>query len=279
MTICIKEQFKTVVKDIKIALIWNFLSSFLMFFGFLEAILYFFKNIEIPQTPKTFFVLGLFSLSYTILQNIRKHKISFYINNSEVTIFFGDIFKQKGIIAIPVNNYIDTELTTKVSPTSLHGQFIEKIAKGSDNCDKVLEMELHKNSKNLNSIRSTGLQIGTIIPIQLENHMYLLSVLSKTNIDNNVAEADLKDLITTLSELLNKARETCNDAPLNIPLFGGGLSKVDLPPQQLLEILLIMIRKVSQQQRVTSKINIVLNKSIFNRITLKSILEGVKDGI
>jgi hypothetical protein len=94
-----------------------------------------------------------------------------------------------------------------------------------------------------------------------------------------MASSSLVYLIKALEGLLNKARECANNEILNIPLFGAGLSKVGLPPQQLLQIILIMVKKITEEQRITSEINIVLHESTFEQISLKPILEGVIDGL
>lgn len=54
-------------------------------------------------------------------------KVKIHINDTEVNIFYGDLFAQEGFKVIPFNEYFDTLVDNKViSGNSLNGIYIKK---------------------------------------------------------------------------------------------------------------------------------------------------------
>ena len=75
------------------------------------------------------YILFLILCAIAALYRVRpKKRVEFRIpaTDSWFEIKFGDIFDEKGVIVIPVNEYFDGELGDHVSEESLHGKFIKK---------------------------------------------------------------------------------------------------------------------------------------------------------
>ncbi len=103
-----------------------FVTCFSLLFTFVKVSVQFFPRLKIEgAAPLT---VGLILSAFWALYSVRKlSRISFKIANCNTTIevFFGDLFAQTGISAIPVTTYFDTILGKPVSDISLHGFFIK----------------------------------------------------------------------------------------------------------------------------------------------------------
>lgn len=271
----LKKQFKLSFQDFNRSYIWDFFQYFLVFYGIVE-IIGLFINESFIRNKWVLVIAIAFSLVCVFIKSLRLSRVSFDIDNTRVNIFFGDLLKQKGVIAIPINNFADTEIGERVAKTSIHGQFIEKVASGTKNCENLFATNLKNKGKELKTIRIGGLEIGYTINLEIKNDTYLLTVLSKTDKDTNVASANITDLITAFWGLWDSARRHANGRAVNVPLFGDGLSRIGLKPQQLLHILLITLVKEIHKSKITSTVNIVLYEGNFERISLKTIAEDLK---
>jgi len=194
--------------------------------------------------------------------------------NTIVNLKFGDLFDEDGVIAIPVNEYFDSEIGKPVSEKSLHGYLITNILGGlrktfDDAVEKSLSnIQFVENKRELG--KSKKYPIGTTAHLDFGGKKYLLFALSKTN-DRYEAYTTLHLLMEALSGLLNAARTECNGEILNIPLVGTGLSRSGIPPKRIIELILISILQATKQSEVTKKINIILHRSFFDEIDIDEI--------
>lgn len=180
------------------------------------------------------------------LANFTK-KVSLFINNSNVDISFGDIFKEGGdgvLKVIAFNEYFDTKVDEKIiSSNSLNGKFINRYN------DKIKEIEraisndpLLKNrivSKNENRLygKKIKFQLGTVVPYK----NFLLVAFSHFD-ENNRAYLSMTDLLSCLIELWNEIDRVYAGRTVILPLLGSGITRLkemgDVTEQDLLEILL-----------------------------------------
>ena len=222
---------------------------------------------------------GIVSIIISFVRIYPKLEVSIPLKNTNTTvkIKFGDLFRQNGVIAIPVNEYFDSEIGKPVSERSLHGFFITKILGGKHEIfdgavnKHLIDIEFIENKRQLG--KSKKYPIGTVVPLEFSDKKYLLFALSKTN-DKFEAYTTPSLLLESLAGLFNVARAECNGKELNIPLIGTGLSRSGIPPKQIVELILISILQATKQGEVTKTINIVLHDSFFDELDLTKIQEN-----
>ena len=195
--------------------------------------------------------------------------------NTSIEILFGDIFAKDGHKVIPVNEYFDSEIGDLVSPTSLHGIFIQNVLGGQSQIfDELVDKGLSGIDYELTE-RKQGRQkkfpIGTTLVDNSRNPKYFLVALSRTDIETLKAKADVPELWQALSSLWNKVRIEAGGNLVNLPLIGSGLSGVGLPAQQLLQIIIISILNETKKTEITKKIRIVLLEDVFEDVNLDSL--------
>lgn len=208
-----------------------------------------------------------------------KKKIQFDLKNTntKVEIEFGDLFKTKGHKVIPVSEFFDSKIGKPVSPNSLHGAFLEKILGGHlsifDNAvnnqlaNKHIDIVQRIDGKNLKY------EIGTTITIEHNQSLYFVFAL--TNTDYNCKAYSTPSLmLKALEGLWDKVRIEGNGVDINLPLIGNGLSRIGLPPSQLLQLILISLLKATKESDLSSTIRIVLTKDVFEKIDLEIIMNN-----
>jgi Thoeris protein ThsA, Macro domain len=199
---------------------------------------------------------------------------------SEINILFGDIFTQKGLTAISVNEYFDSTVDDRhVAKRSLHGIMLTKCWAGNiTHWDSQIVTSLSSitpiphNNNRPPPAKNIKYEIGTtaIVRTPENNKPFLCVALSETDA-NLTASADSFMLNKALRELLTKARIECADKPLNIPLMGNGLAKTGIKPNIIIDLILLAIFEESKNGRITGQINIVLHKSMKSKINLSTI--------
>ncbi len=219
------------------------------------------------------------SIIIAVVKIYPKTSVSIPLKNTNtiISLKFGDLFNENGVIAIPVNEYFDSSLGKLVSENSLHGYLIKNILGGERS---IFDNAVNKSLAGVSFIETSREQgkckkyhIGTTACLEFGNKKYLLFALSKTN-DKYEAYTTPSLLLGSLFGLLNAARTECNGQSLNIPLIGTGLSRSGIPPKQLVELILISILQATKQGEVTKTINIVLHDSFFDELDLVAIKQN-----
>lgn len=221
----------------------------------------------------------ILSIIIAIVRVYPKITVSIPLKNTNtiINLKFGDLFSEDGVIAIPVNEYFDSEIGKPVSEYTLHGYLITKVLGGKRKIfDDAVEVSLSntifvENKRDIG--KSKQYPIGTTASLEFGNKKYLLFALSKTN-NKHEAYTTPSLLLESLFGLLNTARTECNGRNLNIPLIGTGLSRSGIPPKQLIELILISILQATKEGEVTKIINIVLHDSFFDELDLARIKEN-----
>lgn len=205
-----------------------------------------------------------------------KRKVRFPLKNTNtrIEIEFGDLFVADGNKAIPVSEFFDSKIGKPVSPRSLHGVFIEKILGGQT---KIIDDAVNAQLSGLlidNVQRSDGktakYEIGSTITIEHNKSKYFLFALSHTDIDCN-AYSTPSIMLKALDCLWNKVRTEGNGDDLNLPLVGNGLSRIGIPPSQLLQLTLISLLKAAKERDLCSTVRVILTTEIFDNIDLEII--------
>ncbi|MBE0342724.1 hypothetical protein E4V51_18670, partial [Paenibacillus sp. 28ISP30-2] len=149
--------------------------------------------ISIPSKYKIFYFIGFIVFLFVIyfyfwIRANLIQKVKLNINNSELEIRRGDIFKADGLKVIAFNEYFDTQVDNVViSETTLNGIYIKRMGDGeiAKLNEKIKNDPLLKEkSIERNNTRKMGKKIkyklGTILP----NDDYFLTALSKFDNEN-----------------------------------------------------------------------------------------------
>lgn len=196
-------------------------------------------------------------------------------SNTTIRIAFDDIFQQDGYIAIPANEFFDSELGLPVSPKSLHGMVIKHYFGGHQPAfDQLIDAELAgESSQNISRKggKSKKYDIGTTALINTTSKNFLLFALCFTDIETYKASAGLPELARSIQGLCAKARLVLGGDRLVIPLVGSGLSGIGLPAQHLLQMILLTIVDETKKEQFALEIDIILHPSRFDEINLSLI--------
>lgn len=246
-------------------------------FTVVKIITQFFPGVDISGvTP---LVAGLtISVGWGLWRVWKPSRTSFRVSHSNVTIeiLFGDIFTQDGIRAIGVTEFFETELGKPVSEKSLHGLFLRRHFSGyRESIDAQLATQLAEHEVTEVSDKPCGktqcYPIGTTALVTVNEEQYILFALCKTVHETCKAYSDVELMWRALHRLWQRARAECNGYPLNLPLVGSGLSGLNLPTRDLLNLLILSAITESKANEITQTIRIVLQKIRFEDIDLREV--------
>lgn len=190
-------------------------------------------------------VLGI-AIIYAILLSIPKKKINLAISPGKLDIAIqqADLFEQKGIIVIGVNEYFDTHVGNGVvSPKSLHGLFINRYF--HDRTDelykKVIDSlseqgidPIEKDCKRRTDHGKTAkYPIGTCAKIRDGVNTYVLVALSHFD-SNDKAHLERTEYNTVIGNLMNFLANNAEANEVHMPILGSGLTRLDRTPKRIL---------------------------------------------
>ena len=196
--------------------------------------------------------------------------------DSEIVAEIGDIFEGEGLKVIPVNEYFDCKLGDHVSEESLHGQFIKRVMKGDEEewrkavrpgLDRIAPIQRDVGRRSGETDRY---KIGTTVRIKTggPGQEYILVVLSRTDLNSLKASAKLEDVCICIEAICNTARKYAQGRRVDIPIIGSGLSNTGVPPQRLLDILMLFVVHHTQKMEIAKEIRIVIGKKLGKKLDL-----------
>ena len=213
-----------------------------------------------------FFIVLLMYISVS-----RKKSARFRINQTEINIFEGDIFKEEpnSINVIPFNEYFDTTVDDKIiAERSLHGMYIKKYWNGrEEELSNIIKNDfiLNKSKTTFNSNREVGnkqkYELGSMISIK----NFVLTALTHFDEDNR-AYLSFSDYICFLVSFWKHIDVIYANRVINIPIFGSGITRINdkkVTIELLLETILWSIKDSSFQGK---KINILVYKEDLYKI-------------
>lgn len=218
----------------------------------------------------------IISLIIALIFVYPKKKVKFGLTNTntKVEIEFGDLFKTTGHKVISASEFFDSKIGKPVSPKSLQGVFINTILGGHTNIfDNAVNTQLA--GQEIGTVhrvdgKTSKYDIGTTITIEHNQSLYFIFALTNTDNDCN-ANSTPSIMLKALEGLWNKVRIEGNGIEVNLPLIGNGLSRIGLPPSQLLQLTLISLLKAVKERDLSSTIRIVLTEDVFDKIDLEII--------
>lgn len=244
------------------------LALFSVFFDFQELI---------PAlSDRVWICVGIYLSSVLIaiiISSCKNRKISLKLNNtSSLTIKYGDLFVEKGIIVIPVNNAFDTAVDDRViSSSSLHGMYIRKYFGGNEAALRTQMSEqlqpLHNDVSNVGVL--TKYPIGTVVDIKASSGQRAL-LLALTELDgNNKAFCNFQMYCEAIIKLYEYIDSYANGDIVNIPLLGSGFARLPFSKQDLLSYMVLNAKLIGNA--FYGGINIILNKDIKDEVMLPHI--------
>lgn len=226
------------------------------------------------QTPATLWLAVGASLAAGLATNRYRTFVSFELprSNTSIVLKIGDLFTEQGLRLIPVNEFFDSKLGTHVSPRSLHGQLIEQeFAGNSSHFDRTVAAALNGVPHEFVA-RTTGnchrYEVGTVATLERSARRYLLFVLARTNLATLEAYAELEDLVSSLQRTWTRVRSEHNGERVVVPLVGTGLSRIGLPLQQMLDLLLLTFLAENKKKEVCTQLVVVLYPGNFKEYDL-----------
>lgn len=197
------------------------------------------------------------------------------LGNVSLEVLFGDIFATDGVVAIPVGEFFDSEIGQPVSPKSLHGILIEHRLSGGS---KTFDTQIAKRLESLPSDRidrpigkPLRYPIGTTALIEAGSRRYLAFASTHTDPITCKASSDVAVMMEALRGLWRQARIDLNGDPLNVPLVGGYLAGVGLPPEVIVNLIVLSFLDESKRQVVTEKGRIVLTWDKLDKVDLREV--------
>ena len=253
------------------------LSTFGIIWGVIECGSYFANDPDFLKYRYTLLVIALICLASGYLFTLPRRKTTYTVPNSNTTLTlkFGDLFEEKGISIIAVNEFWDTELGKPVSEHSLHGIFITKMFQShTDTLDREITGQLadtpHETVERPEG-KTAKYPIGSAITISCNQANFILFALSSTDIQTSKASCDVPQLWSALTALWAYVRSHHNGNEVNVPLISDGLAGVGLKEEDLLNILICSFLKENQKQKVCKSINFILHESKSEKVDLRKI--------
>ena len=211
------------------------------------------------------------------VRGVKPQKIGIKIANTNTTIeiLFGDLFALDGLRAIAVSEFFDSKLGNPVSPNSLHGIFLNRCFSGKpEKFDDQVTTQLRgipaKTVKKSEGKRKSY-PIGTSVLVTDGKARYAVFALCKADPTTCKADANMAMLFEALDGLWKFARIKSDGEPVNLPLVGGGLSRIGLPPRDLLNLIIISAIKETKVKEIAKTIRIVLHSSLFAEVDLRDV--------
>ncbi|MEM9272886.1 MAG: macro domain-containing protein [Cyanobacteria bacterium P01_F01_bin.143] len=245
------------------------LSSFLIIFGTLwlliePAALFFPQNFNLGWIG----YLGLVSISLAIsfIKCFPRKSIYQTLSSPDSTIGIkiGDLFDEPRHLVIGANDVFDTELGEIIKPSSVQGQFLNRIydndlAKLDAEIDQALENYKARRIKENNKIRGKSWRypISTTITLGTPENRYFWTAYGYMGNDLKVtSNADY--IWSSLSSLWEEVRRKGHGLEVAIPVVGADLARTGLPRMALVKLIVISFVIASKKEFVSRKLTVMI---------------------
>lgn len=183
---------------------------------------------------------------YACVQVSNKKKISIRITeNFQLTVEQGNLFNQKGVIVIPVNDYFDTHVGDGIiDPKSVHGQFINLLF---DNRIAELDQKISDSlgQQGISSTRVTPrvngkdmkYQLGVCADVFDGGNRYVCVVTTEFD-EDNIARLKREDLSKVVSGLFGHLETVAGRDTVYMPVIGAGNARLNRSVERILHYLI-----------------------------------------
>ena len=270
---------------------WKHLIAALAAFSAIGTLVTMFFKFEWLKDHWYWGVLGLTivvgsSILYACFQIRGKKKIILNISSTlKLTIMEGDLFKQKGVICIPFNEYFDTHVGDGVvGENSLHGLFINKYFKERipelnrkilDGLNQIQFIDEHR--RRIDGCPTKRYPLGTCVDVRDGENIYVLFALTHFD-ENDTAFVSRFEYSKVVNDLMKHLTATVEDRPVYMPVFGSGLSRLGRTPQRILYHLVDTL-DFDDTAKIIGGLNILIKSLKKDSINLNLLEYMVNNGI
>ncbi len=233
-------------------------------------------------------VIIIFSILVAIfILLFKRSNVLWEKGNGKIRVMYGDILKvafppkckENRIVVIPVNTCFDTIVGNGlVSENTIHGKWLEGMVKRGVSITE-LDKKITQSIKalNLNTLERYSeaqkpkgklerFPQGTIISIEGEYGLeYYLLALSEFD-ENLNAQCTKEEFVNCIQDLMTFYDKNGQGRPIYLPLMGTGLSRVNISPEESLNILTNMI--MLNRNKVHGVVNIIVFDKQRNAVSI-----------
>lgn len=229
-------------------------------------------------------IIGAICWLYGLAQTEEKDKITLKVSPGlRVNIFSGDLFGQKDIVVIPVNEYFDTRCDNVIiDKKTVHGQFIEKYFHGNEDAlYHAIEGALQgvPYEEDLTRIhdgaRQKKYEIGTCADVVIGNTTYVLFALTHFDCDDK-AYLPREEFAGAIKRLMEHVAHIAGNKPVYMPLLGTGLARLNQSHQRILLYIVDTI-DFSCPVTISAGLNIVVYHGDMKKVNLNKVEEFYND--
>jgi hypothetical protein len=200
--------------------------------------------------------------------------ISFF--DTEIEILFGNIFSGSkctydGCNIVSVSETISSSPGKYISENTTHDIFLKNIVGNDVEELKAIMAKCPKTKHSKNTSSPKKYPLGTTFSIKFHGTKYIFVVIVAKDESLKCIPTDFYDFISVLSDLWKTVRIENEGFPVNMTLIGSGRSSVNLPPQRILEMILLSLYYESRKGNVAKKIRILIDKDKVQYIDLNAI--------
>ena len=212
--------------------------------------LFFYKWLGIIIVVFAFGVIMMFCYLYARIQTKQKESIKIVISeNFKLTIKTGNLFNEKGIIIIPVDQGLNTHVGDGIiNPRSVHGQFINKYFEGRiDELDNKIQQSLDKQGIVGQSFSDS------FISTNAKRKKYELGTCVEILDGGN-----RKDYSKVIHDLFTFIEPRIGDRSVNMPLIGAGNARLNCSPERILHYLIDYFGFSLSEKKIIGGVNIII---------------------
>lgn len=231
--------------------------------------IFFYKWVGIMIVVSAFVVFMLLCFWYAKIQTKQKESIKIVIaENFKLTIKKGDLFDEKGIIIIPVDQGMNTHVGDGIiNPRSVHGKFISKYFEGRiDELDNKIQQSLDKqgivgqefpDSLISPNAKRKKYELGTCVEILDGGNCYIW-VVATEYVDKNYVSLNRKDYSKVIHDLFSFLEPRVEDKGVYMPLIGAGNARLNCSPERILHYLIDYFGFSLFDRKIIGGVNIII---------------------
>ncbi|WP_026470355.1 macro domain-containing protein [Alkanindiges illinoisensis] len=204
--------------------------------------------------------------------------ITVKIDESDVNIKVGDLFKEPDYKVISFNEYFDTVVDeVLVNERSINGIFLkEHIRISIDELDNKIknypfeQNEIIGSNQNRPYGKKTKYKIGTIFVFE----DYILTAFSKFD-EHNRAYLTMPEYLEFLINFWDKVNKVYAQKSVSVPIFGSGITRIkehkNISDEELLKIMIWTFKISEMRFKYPAKLSIIIHNAKINQINLLEI--------
>lgn len=219
-------------------------------------------------------VVGFVAVFFVKVFEPRQVSFAIPLTDTKVTLKFADMFKEDADVVVAVNEYFDSEIGQRVSPRSIHGQLVQQWFSSEAEFRQRVDAALANVSAETTG-RSPGpdaaYPLGTTVRISVGPRQAYVFVLTHSDPTTEKSYAGLSEAIEAVRQLLIYVHQMGSGRPVALPLIGNGQSGLNLPPQHLLRLLVLLIVTVAREKALPKDVRVCLAEGCFDQLDLREI--------